>query len=151
MKKVLSIILCMSLCILYDLQVSAAEVLPKEDFVKKDEGSITSASNYYSKALPELRSANGTSSRVVTFSLGSISGSMQVTSISLNVRLLGDPCILYIQAPDGTVYSFVITKNENIILDNFNGCDPSGSWKIWIETKGTVSTISGSIKVYYSY
>lgn len=95
MKKVLSIILCMSLCILYPLQVSAAEVLPKKDFAKKDEGSIISASNYYSKALPELRSANGTSSRVITFSLGSISGSMQVTSISLNVRLLGNPCIIY--------------------------------------------------------
>lgn len=151
MKKVLSTILCISLCVLYTLQVSAAEALPKEDFVRKDEVRTTASSNYYSKALPELRSTSGTSSRVITFSLGSISDSMKVVSMSLNIHLLGESCIIYIQAPDGTIYRFPVTRSGTITIDNFNGCDPLGNWKIWIETKGTVSTISGTIKIYYSY
>ncbi len=153
MRKVFSMILCISLCIMYALPVSAAELMPKENIIEKEEISATSSSNYFSKALPMLSSTNGIASRVVTITSGSIVGSAQVTSIRLYVRVSSgsDPCILYIQAPDGTIYSFVITKSGIITIDNFNGCDPSGNWKIWIETQGTMSTVSGTIKVNYSY
>ena len=153
MKKVLSFVLCISLCIIYTLPVSAVEMLPKEDVIEKEEISVTSSSNYYSKPLPTLSSINGTASRVATFTTGSISDGMQITSISLNIRVSTgcDPFMLYIQAPYGTIYSFNLTKGGNITVDDFNGCDPSGSWKIWIETQGTVSKIDGTIKVCFSY
>jgi len=149
-KNVLSVILCISLCIMYALPVSAAEVMPKENIIEKEEISATSS---FSKVLPKLSSINGTASKVVTITSGFISNGAQITSIGLFVSVSSgsSPLILYIQAPDGTRYSFVITKSGIITIDNFNGYDPSGNWKIWIETQGTVTTVSGTIKVNYSY
>lgn len=151
MKKILSIILCMGLCIMYTLPVSATEAVPKENDIEKEEISATSGSNYFSGVLPKLSSTSSTASRVVTLPTGSTSGSAHVTSIRLYVRAGGYPFILYLQAPDGTIYSFVITKSETITLDNINGCNPSDSWKIWIETQGTVSTATITATIYYDY
>lgn len=127
MKKILSIILCMSLCIMCTLPVSAAEVIPKENVIEKAEVSATADSNYFSRTLPKLDSMNGIASNSVTFSTGSVSGGAQITSISFYVRASGDPFILYIQDPDGTMYSFVITKSGTVTIDNLSGCNPLGT------------------------
>ncbi len=113
-KNVLSVILCISLCIMDTLPVSAAELMPKENIIEKEEISATLSSNYFSKAFPELSSINGTASRVVTITSGSISSGAKITSIGLYVSVSSgsSPLILYIQASDGTIYSFVITKAE---------------------------------------
>ncbi len=150
MKKVLSMILCVSLCIMYALPVSAAEVMPKENVIEKEEVSAISGSNFFSRTLSKLSLINGTA----TFSSGSISGSEQfVTSLSLSVRVASgiSPFILYIQAPDGTTNSVVITKSTTINLDDFNGCNPSGSWKIWSEPQGALLTATIRVTVYYDY
>lgn len=153
MKKIISFFVCMNLCITLAMPVSAAEIMPKENVIEKEEASTTLGSNSFSKVLPKLSSVNGTASKIVTFSTGSTSGSAQITSIKLYVRVASgsSPFILNMQAPDGTTYSFVITKSETIILDNFNGCDLSGSWKIWIETQGTASTADITVTLNYSY
>lgn len=153
MRKVMSIIICLAFCVMMAMPVSAAEEMPIENVIEKEEVHKTLSSNYFNKAFPELSSTSGNASKVVTITSGSISEGAQVTSISIYVRVsLGSsPLILYIQAPDGTIYSFVITKNGTITINDFNGFDPSGTWKIWIETQGTVSTISGTFKVNYSY
>ena len=153
MKKVLSIILCMSLCIMDTLPVSAMEVMPKENVIEKEEVSATSGSSCFSKSLSKLSSVNGATSKVVTFTSGSVVSGAQVTSIKVfvNKSTGSDPFIIYIQAPDGTIYSFLVTGSETIVLDYFNGCDPSGSWKIWIKTQGLVSTANITLTVYYSY
>ena len=151
MKKVISIILCMSLFIMCTLPVSAAEVMPKENVMEKEEISAIAGENYFSKILPKLNSVNGTESNVVNFSPGSTSGGTKITSMSFNVRALGDSFVLYIQAPDGTIYSFLITENKTITIDNFNSCNPSDTWKIWIKTLGAVSTASITAKISYSY
>lgn len=153
MKKVLSIILSMSLCFLLPIQVSAAEVMPKENVIEKEEVSATTGSSFFSKSLLKLNSINGTTSKVVTFTSGSVASGAQVTSVKVfvNKSTGSDPFIIYIQAPDGTIYSFLVTGSETIVLDCFNGCNPSGSWKIWIETQGFVSTANITLTVYYSY
>lgn len=81
---------------------------------------------------------NGTA----TFSSGSISSNAQVTSISLYVRASSGsfPVIIYIQAPDGTTQSGVITQSGTITFNDFSGCNPSGSWKIWFEAQETLAT-----------
>ena len=149
MKKVLSIILCLSLCIMYTLPVSAAEVIPKENVIEKEEISATSGSNCFSYTLPKLALMNGSA----TFSLGSISGNAQVTSVSVYVRVATgtSPVIIYIQAPDGTIYSFNTAASVTITTNQFNGCDPSGDWKIWIETDGIMTTSTITVKVCYDY
>lgn len=132
MKKVLSIIMCMSLFIMWTLPVSAAEVISKENIIEKEDVSATSGSNSFSRTLSKLALMNGTA----TFSSGSISSNAQVTSISLYVRASSGsfPVIIYIQAPDGTTQSGTITFND------FSGCNPSGSWKIWFEAQETLAT-----------
>ena len=44
-----------------------------------------------------------------------------------------------------------VSKSGTITINDFNGFDPSGKWKRWIVTKGTVSTSTETIKVYYTY
>ncbi len=66
MKKVLSFILCISLCIMYTLPVSAMEVISKENIIEQEEVSVPASSNYFSKILPKINSANGVASKIVT-------------------------------------------------------------------------------------
>ena len=97
--------------------------------IEKEDVSATSGSNSFSRTLSKLALMNGTA----TFSSGSISSNAQVTSISLYVRASSGsfPVIIYIQAPDGTTQSGVITQSGTITFNDFSGCNPSGSWKIW--------------------
>lgn len=153
MKKVLSIILCMSLCIISVMQVSAEEV-SKEHFIEVEGNNIATYSSYYfNKQEIRLSSVAGSESKHTSISTGSVSGNAQVTSMSLNVRVNGgsDPFKLYIQAPDGTLHCVVMEATGVIDVDNFNGKNLSGSWTIWIETLGTASLATISMRINYIY
>ena len=150
MKNIVSYIVCLCMCVAFTIPVSAKEkVQENETEMLFDDVSLT---NYFTKTI-KLNSVNGNSSGIVTISSGSITGNPETTSIILNIRANAgsDPFILYIQAPDGTVYSILVTGSKTIELSFFNGCNPSGSWKIWIETQGTASTANITMKVNYSY
>lgn len=153
MKKVLSIILCISLCIMSVMSVSAEEV-SKEHFMAV-EGNIIStyASNYFSRPAIQLSSVAGSESKRISISTGSVSGNPQITSMRLNVRVNSgsDPFKLYVQAPDGTLYCVVMEATDVIDIDSFIGKNLSGSWTIWIETLGTVSMATIFMRIYYSY
>ena len=151
MKKVLSFILCISLCIMYTLPVSAMEVISKENIIEQEEVSVPASSNYFSKILPKINSANGVASKIVTFSSGSISGNAQVVSISLYVRAGGDPFKLYLQAPDGTLFWTVMDATGTIGVDNFNVKNLNGTWNTWIETLGIASSATITAKIHYNY
>ena len=58
---------------------------------------------------------------------------------------------LYVEDGNGNVNYTTVSKSGTITINDFNGFDPSGKWKIWIVTKGTVSTSTETIKVYYTY
>jgi hypothetical protein len=147
LKKVLSIFLSMSLCFMLSIQVSAAGASPKENTMEKEEISATLNSDCFSCTLSRFALMNGTA----TVSSGSISGNAQVTSISLYVSVSsgGSPVIIYIQAPDGTTNSFRIITSGTITTNQFNGCDPSGNWKIWVEPKEIIPSLT--LKVCYDY
>ena len=149
MKKVLSIILSMSLCFLLSRQVSAAEVMPKENVIEKEEVSTTTGSSSYISRTIRLNSTSGSESAHVSISTGSSSGN--ISSIIFNVRTGGDPFKLYLQAPDGTLFWIVMDATGEIGVDNSNGKDLSGSWTIWIETLGTASSATISAKIYYDF
>ena len=136
MKKIISyflsgIVLCTALLV---TPVSAAEVAPAEETITINSTVSVRATNYWTKTTTKLNSVYGTASNISTVSSGSVSGS--------------NPQILKIE-----VYSRVssVSKSGTITINDFNGFDPSGKWKIWIVTKGTVSTSTETIKVYYTY
>ena len=62
-----------------------------------------------------------------------------------------DSFYLYVEDGNGNVNYTTVSKSGTITINDFNGFDPSGKWKIWIVTKGTVSTSTETIKVYYTY
>lgn len=149
MKKVLSIILSMSLCFLLPIQVSAAEVMPKENVIEKEEVSATTGSSNYISRTIRLNSISGSESAHASISTGSVIGN--ISSIVFNVRASGDPFKLYLQAPDGTLFWITMDSTGDIGVDNSNGKDLSGSWTIWIETLGTASSATISAKIYYDF
>ena len=154
MKKIVLFILCMSLCTVSVMPVLAAEEVPKDKIIRMAEiNELTNSTNYFSKTIQRLSSINGIASAPVTINSGSISGSTKVTSISFNIQMSSgsDPFILYVQSPDGTIHIIYVTKSGMYVLDDFNGDNPYGSWKIWIVTEGTASIVNITMKVNYSY
>ena len=120
------------MCVAFTIPISAREKV-QENEAEKLFDDVSYLTNYFTKTI-KLNSVNGISSGIVTISSGSITGNTETISIILNIRANAgsDPFILYIQAPDGTVYSIFVTGSKTIELSFFNGCNPSGSWKIWI-------------------
>lgn len=102
MKKLMSIIISMVLGVMIAMPVSAAEAMPKEDVIEKEETNATSGSNYFRSQTIRLNSAGGNTSSKVKISTGSVIGN--ISSIILNVRAGGDPFKLYLQSPDGTLF-----------------------------------------------
>lgn len=152
MKKVLSIILCMSLCIMPVMSVSAKEA-SREHFVATEEYNASiHTSNYIMSSTIKLNAVNGSVSGKVSIPTGSVSGN-PITSTTLNVRASNgsDPFKLYMQAPDGTLFWIVMDATGVTGVDSFNVENLSGRWTIWIETLGTASTATISAKVYYDY
>ncbi|GFI32690.1 hypothetical protein IMSAGC013_04094 [Lachnospiraceae bacterium] len=151
MKKILLIILCMNLCLIPFMPVSAEEI--SEEYSMSIEGDKISAyaSNYFTKPTIRLNSVAGSESRYVNISTGSVSGN--IISISLYVRVINgsDPFKLCLQAPDGSLFWTVIEKTGTIDINSFDGKDLSGNWKMWIETLGISSTAEIKMKIYYNF
>lgn len=115
---------------------------------------ISEGYNYWTKTTTKLNSVYGTASNISTVSSGSVSGSNpQILKIEVYSRVSSgsDSFYLYVEDGNGNVNYTTVSKSGTITINDFNGFDPSGKWKIWIVTKGTVSTSTETIKVYYTY
>ncbi len=77
----------------------------------------------------------------------------EVLNFQCTTHLIGVESLsyLYVEDGNGNVNYTTVSKSGTITINDFNGFDPSGKWKIWIVTKGTVSTSTETIKVYYTY
>lgn len=149
MKKLMPIITSVVLCVMMAMPVSAAEVMPKENVLEKEEVSATTGSSYYISRTIRLNSTSGSESAHASISTGSVIGN--ISSIIFNVRAGGNPFKLYLQAPDGTLFWITMDSTGDIGVDNSNGKDLSGIWTIWIETLGTASSATISAKIYYDF
>lgn len=115
---------------------------------------ISEGYNYWTKTTTKLNSVYGTALNISTVSSGSVSGSNpQIFKIEVYSRVSSgsDSFYLYVEDGNGNVNYTTVSKSGTITINDFNGFDPSGKWKIWIVTKGTVSTSTETIKVYYTY
>lgn len=145
------IVLCTALLV---TPVSAAEVAPAEETITINSTVSVRATNYWTKTTTKLNSVYGTASNISTVSSGSVSGSNpQILKIEVYSRVSSgsDSFYLYVEDGNGNVNYTTVSKSGTITINDFNGFDPSGKWKIWIVTKGTVSTSTETIKVYYTY
>lgn len=146
MKKIISyflsgIVLCTALLV---TPVSAAEVAPAEETITINSTVSVRATNYWTKTTTKLNSVYGTVSNISTVSSGSVSGSNpQILKIEVYSRVSSgsDSFYLYVEDGNGNVNYTTVSKSGTITINDFNGFDPSGKWKIWIVTKGTVATV----------
>ena len=155
MKRKLSLLLVLTLlCTLFAMPVSAAEVEPSN---YADSGIVvagTSGTNYFTGTTTKMNSVNG-SEAVATRSSGSCSGDERsVTNVSVYCRVSSGSSSfkLYVISPKGTVaYRNAGTSSTTYNFSEFNGEDPYGKWTIKVVTNGTVSTVTGTLRVDYSY
>lgn len=99
---------------------------------------------------------------------GSPSGRVSITSpilpsgsivtgctISFRVSAGSDPCYVYILSPDRTTIAlgpYGAGTYTNVPISGFNGERAQGVWYIWVQTLGTVSTVTvTSFRVNYWY
>lgn len=75
-------------------------------------------------------------------------------TITFTVSSGSAPCYIFIESPSGTIVRAgtygpgTYTVNTNL----FNGEYPSGTWYVWIQTTGTVSTVSyARLTINYFY
>lgn len=156
MKKILSMITCMMLCIMLVMPVSAAGMPQTEETEKtmQDSPSLLASTNYFTGSTVKLNSLNGTSSTISTISSGSVLGTNpKVTSVKLNVTVSSGsaPFYLYVEDPNGNVDYTTVSRSGSVSFSSFNGVRPNGKWKVYIVTKGTVSTATARMTVNYSY
>ena len=149
MKKIISyflsgIVLCTALLV---TPVSAAEVAPAEETITINSTVSVRATNYWTKTTTKLNSVYGTASNI------SSGSNTQILKIEVYSRVSSgsDSFYLYVEDGNGNINYTTVSKSGTITINDFNGFDPSGKWKIWIVTKGTVSTSTETIKVYYTY
>ena len=76
MKKLISFITCIAMCVMFAMPVSAAEVVSEEETITMTEESVASvySTNYFRKITSKLNSVYGNPSTVATLSSGSVTG-----------------------------------------------------------------------------
>ena len=76
MKKLISFITCIAMCMMLVMPVSAAEIAPKDETVTMTDESVASvySTNYFRKITSKLNSVYGNPSTVATLSSGSVTG-----------------------------------------------------------------------------
>ena len=156
MRKIISIVTSIMLCAAFCVMpVSAADLTTV--YGQNDTTAIEDSvndSSWWTKTTTKLNAVYGGSSNISTVSSGSVLGSNpQVSSVELYCRVSSgsDPFTLYVEDPYGNIYYTTISKSGTITIDDFNGINPYGKWKIWIVTSGTASTATVTIDCYYTY
>ncbi len=155
MKKFISFITCIAMCMMLVMPVSAAEIKTEDSITMTEESEAALYStNYFRKITPKLNSAFGYPSSIATLSSGSVTGSdPQITSVTVYSRVdrNSNPFYVYVVDPNGYGYYEKVTSSGTITIKDFNGLNPTGEWKIWIETLGDVSTATITLTVNYRY
>jgi len=116
---------------------------------------VFAANDYFSGMTGKMNAvaiANGGVSSAWNISSGSVPTNASVTSVTLNVTVSSgsSPFYIYVKSPTGTITSKYV-GSTSITFTEFNNQNPKGTWQVWIETTGTVSTASATMKVNYSY
>lgn len=163
MKRKLSLLLVLTLlCTLFVTPVSAAELSEEEKAVSSaaivtdDEimPTATSGSNYFSKITTKLNSLYGATASS-NLSSGSCSGTTRsITKVTVYCRVSSGSSnfLLTVTSPSGTVQTMSCgTSSDTYTFTGFNGEDPKGTWNVAINSRGTVSTVTATLKVYYDY
>lgn len=111
-------------------------------------------SNYFTKLTPRVNSLYGmpaTSSVNATTVFGTKHAISDVT-FNVTVSRGSDPFYLTVKSPSGLEFSKLISTSGVVKFPEFiNSNKANGIWYITVQTTGTVSTVSTSMRVDYKY
>lgn len=154
MKKIISFITCIAMCMMLVIPVSASEIGSEEESVTiTPEASVYAYNNYFRKITPKLNSVFGNPSDAAKLSSGSISGTNpKITSVTVYSRVSSgsETFYVYVEDPKGNIGVAAVSSSGTITTDVFNGLNPAGDWYVWIVTAGDVSTATITLTVNYS-
>lgn len=147
------------------IPVSAAELPEKEVATKDTEVEVvilsdddvmpvSSGSNYFSKITSKLNSLSGTIASSNLSSGSCLGTTRSITKVTVYCRVSSGSSNfdLVVTSPEKTVVTQRCgTSSTTYTLTGFNGEDPYGTWNVGISSNGAVSTVTATLKVYYSY
>lgn len=150
-KTVSALVVAALLCVLFVTPVMAAEP------VDYGNGGVVTAttggSTYYSGSTTKLNSVYG-STASSTLTVGSTLGdtrSITKVEVYCNVSSGSSAFKLTVKSPYSSAYTTCSTSNATYTFTSFNGEDPKGTWTVSVASEGTVSTVTCTLKVYYTY
>lgn len=154
MKKIISFITCIAMCMMLVIPVSASEIGSEEESVTiTPEASVYAYNNYFRKITPKLNAVFGNPSDAAKLSSGSISGTNpKITSVTVYSRVSSgsETFYVYVEDPKGNIGVAAVSSSGTITTNVFNGLNPAGDWYVWIVTAGDVSTATITLTVNYS-
>lgn len=110
--------------------------------------------NYFSKMKKKLNSLYGLEVSSL-LSSGSCSGNdRSITAVSVNCRISSGSSryVLRVKSPTGNIATKSCGASSlTYNLTEFKNEDPYGQWEVSIITQGDVLTVTGTLKVSYSY
>jgi hypothetical protein len=116
---------------------------------------VFAANDFFTSMTGKMNALNGGESAIQNLPSGSVLGdSPQVTKVNLNVIVSAgsSPYYLYVKSPKGTTISkYRGTTSGDVPFTEFNNENPYGTWQVWIKTAGSVTTVTATMRVDYSY
>lgn len=110
-------------------------------------------SNYFTKLTPRVNSLYGmpaTSSVNATTVFGTKHAISDVT-FNVTVSRGSAPFYLIVKSPSGHEVSKLIGTSGVVKFPEFINLEAKGTWSVTVQTTGTVSTVSTSMRVDYKY
>ncbi len=151
-RKISCMMVLVLLCTMFVVPVSAAEVSNISD-----EGisvAATTGTTYFSKTTTKLNSLNGLEASSLLSSGTCLGNTRNITSVTVNCRVSSGSSryILKVTSPSGTVATKTCgTTSTTYTFTEFRNEDPDGKWTVSIASQGVVTTVTGTLKVNYSY
>lgn len=156
MKKLTTFITCIAMCLCLVMPVSAAELQTETSNTSQAVEIVTalSGSTYFSGITTKLNSLYGANASANISSGTCLGNSQSITSVTVYSRVSSGSSgyTLTVKAPSGTTQTITCgTSSTTYTFNGFNGEDPDGRWTVTISSNGTVSTVTCTLKVYYTY
>ena len=156
MKKLTTFITCIAMCLCFVMPVSAAELQTNTSVTPQTVETVSalSGSTYFSGITPKLNSLYGANASANISSGTCLGNTQNITSVTVYSRVSSGSSryTMTVKSPSGTSQTISCgTSSTTYTFNGFNGEDSDGTWTITISSNGTVSTVTCTLKVYYTY
>ena len=133
------------------LPVYSYSVVADEKF-EFDGETFSTITGSFSGSTGTMNSLNGNPSAAWNISSGSTHADARVTGVTVNTTVSNGSArfTLHVQHPNGRIATRSVGSSGSVNLNDFNGIDAGGTWRVWISTDGVVSTATARMTVNHA-